>query len=70
MVRKDTWLRRAALLSLLALSSVLAGCADPQVGSPQWNALAHQYQMGCQPEDAQGLERAMPYCGHNGGGRP
>jgi hypothetical protein len=25
--------------------------------------------MGCRAEDAQGLERNMPYCGHNGARR-
>jgi hypothetical protein len=52
------------MVSLLALSPLLATCAGPEPGSPEWNALAHQYQMGCRPEDAQGLEHAMPYCGH------
>jgi hypothetical protein len=27
----------------------------------------HRFEVGCRPEDAQGYERAMPYCGHGGG---
>jgi len=67
-MRDDPWLRRIALPSLLALSSLVAGC-DTTPPTPEEKALQHQYQMGCRPEDAQGLERAMPYCGHDGGGK-
>jgi len=61
-------LRRAGLMALLALSPLLAGCAIPAPGSPEEQALQHQYQTGCRPVDAQGYERLLQYCGQQGGG--
>jgi hypothetical protein len=61
-MRTSTWMHRGAMLSLLALASVLASCATPPVGSPEWNALARQYEMGCRPEYAEGYEKFFEYC--------
>ncbi len=49
---------------MAALGGALIGCAPPPPPSPEQERLEHQYQMGCRPEDAQGYERAMPYCSH------
>ncbi|HUK08857.1 MAG TPA: hypothetical protein VLX09_13375 [Stellaceae bacterium] len=61
-------LRRVGLAALLALSPLLAGCATPAPGSPEEQALQHQYQTGCRAVDAQGYEKLLQYCGHDGGG--
>jgi len=68
---------RAALLSGLTLSMalgssvLLGGCTPPAPPSPEVQALEHQYQMGCRPEDAQGYEHQLMYCskGDGGGGK-
>jgi len=52
---------RSAMLSLLV---VVVGCAPPAPPPPDVAAQQRQFQMGCQWKDAQGLERAMPYCNH------
>ena len=59
--------RRAAKLSLLVLSSLalapaLTGCNIPPVGSPAWNEMASEYEMGCRPEYAEGNEKLFVYC--------
>jgi hypothetical protein len=68
MMSTNLRLRRARLLALLALSPLLAGCAVPAPGSAEEEALQHQYQTGCRPVDAQGYEKLLEYCGHDGGG--
>jgi len=56
----------AARLALwLGSLSALCACERPQPPSPDVAAKEHQYEMGCLPEDAQGYERAMPYCNHH-----
>lgn len=52
-------------LSIVGLSA-LAGCNEPPP-SAQTISDQHRFEMGCRPEDAQGYERNMPYCGHSGG---
>ncbi len=54
-----------SMLSLSALGPGLTGCNEPPP-SAQTIADQHRFEMGCRPEDAQGYERNMPYCGHRG----
>ena len=54
------------IVAMVAFLGALLGCAPPPPPSPEKAALEHQYEMGCRPQDAQGYERNMPYCGHNG----
>jgi hypothetical protein len=51
---------------LLALPA-LAGCQERPL-TPAEIQDQHRFEVGCRAEDAQGYERAMPYCGHSGGG--
>ncbi|MGE5202508.1 MAG: hypothetical protein ACM3O6_10635 [Acidobacteriota bacterium] len=55
--------RVAASLSLLAM---LVGC-DNRPLTPEEVEAQHRFETGCRPQDAQGYEMNMPYCGHNGG---
>lgn len=50
-------------LAMLGLAPLMACAEGPP--SPETIADQHRFQMGCRAEDAQGLERNMPYCGHN-----
>ncbi len=45
---------------------VLCGCQERPL-TPDEIRDQHRFEMGCRAEDAQGYERAMPYCGHGGG---
>ena len=49
---------------MLGLLAVVVGCTPPAAPPPDVAAQQRQFQMGCRWEDAQGLERAMPYCNH------
>ncbi len=53
-------------LMLLALATALLGCQERPL-TPAEIQDQHRFQVGCRPEDAQGYERNMPYCGHMGG---
>jgi hypothetical protein len=55
--------KRGSCLAMLSLLAV-AGCTPPEPPPPDVAAQQRQFQMGCRWEDAQGLERAMPYCNH------
>jgi len=56
-------------LALLLLSlTPLTACTEVPP-TPEMIADQHRFETGCRPEDAQGLERNMPYCGHNGARR-
>jgi hypothetical protein len=55
-------------LSALMLAPLLLGCQERPL-TPTEIQEQHRFEVGCRPEDAQGYERAMPYCGHSGGGR-
>jgi len=59
-----------AKLCVLMFSAlpVLLGCQERPL-TPQEIQDQHRFEVGCRAQDAQGYERAMPYCGHNGGGR-
>jgi len=57
---------RAILVS--SLLAAAAGCTAPVPPDPKTAALQHQYQMGCQPQDASGYEQLKQYCGGGGGG--
>ena len=52
----------------LATAALLGGCTPPPPPSPEVQALEHQYQMGCRPEDSQGYEHMLQYCGKGDGG--
>ncbi len=58
---------RASLcvLMLLALPA-LVGCQERPL-TPAEIRDRQRFEVGCRSEDAQGYERAMPYCGHSGG---
>lgn len=45
---------------------ILAGCQERPL-TPAEIQDQHRFEVGCRAEDAQGYERAMPYCGHSGG---
>jgi hypothetical protein len=52
-------------LVLLLLSVAPLTACNEIPPTPEMIADQHRFEMGCRPEDAQGLERNMPYCGHN-----
>jgi hypothetical protein len=54
--------RILVMATLLALS---AACDSGLPPSPAELELEHRFEMGCRPQDAVGLEEAMPYCGSN-----
>jgi hypothetical protein len=56
--------RRERCSVVLSLLAVVVGCTPPAPPPPDVAAQQRQFEMGCRPEDAQGLERAMPYCNH------
>ncbi len=57
------------IAAVAAFLGALLGCAPPPPPSPETRALQHQYETGCRPQDAQGYEGNMPYCGHDGSPR-
>jgi hypothetical protein len=60
---------RASLLTLVFPALlVLLGCQERPLTLAEIQE-QHRFEVGCRAEDAQGYERAMPYCGHGGGGR-
>ena len=60
---------RASYLTLVFQAPlVLLGCQEPPL-TPAEIQEQHRFEVGCRAEDAQGYERAMPYCSHGGGGR-
>jgi hypothetical protein len=61
-MRPVVW-RALAVLGFLTLH----GCQERPL-TPAEIQDQHRFQVGCRAEDAQGYERAMPYCGHGGGG--
>ncbi len=56
-----TMLYLLTLLTLLGLSA-LTSCQQRPL-TPAEIEDQHRFEMGCRPEDAQGYERNMPYCG-------
>jgi len=55
------------LMTALTLGTGLAACGPTPPPQPDVEAEERRFQMGCQPQDAQGYEKYMPYCG--GGNR-
>jgi len=49
---------------VLAALAGLSACTAPAPPPPDVAAAQHRYEMGCRPEDAEGYEHLMPYCGH------
>ena len=47
---------------MAALLALPAACESGPPPSPAELELQHRFEMGCQPQDAVGYERAMPYC--------
>jgi len=58
-------LARLCLLMLLTLPALI-GCQERPL-TPQEIQDQHRFEVGCRPQDAEGYEQAMPYCGHHGG---
>ena len=58
---------RAGLCVLGVVGVLLLASCQERPLTPAEIQDQHRFQVGCRGEDAQGLERAMPYCGHGGG---
>lgn len=56
---------RLCVLVLLALPALI-GCQQRPL-TPQEIQDQHRFEVGCRPQDAEGYEQEMPYCGHHGG---
>lgn len=56
--------RAARIVVMTALVALPAACESGPPPSPAELELQHRFEMGCQPQDAIGYERAMPYCDH------
>ena len=52
------------ILAMAALLALPAACESGPPPSPAELELQRRFEMGCQPQDAIGYERAMPYCDH------
>ena len=50
------------ILMVTAMLALTAACESGPPPSPAQQALEHQFEMGCRPQDSVGYERLRPYC--------